>query len=71
MAAVKHAHVDETLTRTEREAPFRLAVVDVEPLPPVTRLALEWDGCRYAETDPATGHTLTVGGLQLEAGKRG
>lgn len=57
----KHAHVEDTLTRAEREAPFALGTGDGEPLPRPTRLALEWDGPRWAETDPATGYTLFVG----------
>jgi hypothetical protein len=36
---MKHRHVDETLTRAEREAPFRLADGDAEPLDGPTRLA--------------------------------
>ena len=35
---MKHAFVDETLTRTERESPFRLADLDAEPLDGPMRL---------------------------------
>lgn len=57
----KHAHVASTLTRVELEAPFSMAQQDPEPLPSVTRLAVEWDGRRWSETDPASGYTLSVG----------
>ena len=60
----KNAFVDDTLTRAEREAPFALGDGDGEPLPVCTRLAIEWDGRRYAETDPVTGYTLSVGCAQ-------
>lgn len=64
MAVIKHRHVEETLTLAEREAPFRLPHADAEPLPRPTRLALVWDGRRYAEVDPSSGYTLTVGGVR-------
>ena len=57
----KHRHVDGTLTRAEREAPFAIGDGDCEPLQRPTRLALEWDGRRYTEIDPATGNTLLEG----------
>lgn len=57
----KHAHVEATLTRAEREAPFSMGDGETEPLPAPTRLALEWDGRHFAEIDPASGYTLTVG----------
>lgn len=41
---MKHAHVDDTLTREERAAPFRIAPADADPLPTVTRLQVEIDG---------------------------
>ena len=41
MNHVKHAAVDHTLTRCEREAPFRLAAPDSEPLDTPTRLQVE------------------------------
>jgi hypothetical protein len=34
---------------------------DFTPLPALKRLALEWDGARFAEIDPASGTVLTVG----------
>ncbi|OYW56816.1 MAG: hypothetical protein B7Y80_01655 [Hyphomicrobium sp. 32-62-53] len=43
---MKHAHVDETLTRAEREAPFRLAPADAGTVEGPTRLA-----CTITETD--------------------
>jgi hypothetical protein len=43
---MKHAHVDETLTRAEREAPFRLAPADADTVEGPTRLA-----CTVTETD--------------------
>jgi len=43
---MKHAHVDETLTRAEREAPFRLADAEADPVEGPTRLA-----CVVTETD--------------------
>lgn len=52
----------ETLTRAERAAPFALAP-DAEPLPPRRRLLVEWEGERWAETDPATGVTLAIGNV--------
>lgn len=61
----RHAFVDDTLTRAEREAPFALGDGDGDPLPACTRLAIEWDGLRYAETDPATGAVLATGSVPL------
>lgn len=43
---MKHGHVDETLTRAEREAPFRLAPAEVDTIEGPTRLA-----CTITETD--------------------
>lgn len=48
---MKHTHVDETLTRTEREAPFRLSPADPALDDGPTRLACLWDGDAYVEID--------------------
>lgn len=43
---------------------FRLPAPDAEPLPRVTRTALEWDGAYdYREIDPATGATVALGSV--------
>lgn len=48
---MKHAHVDDTLTRAEREAPFRLSdpgpALDEGP----TRLACLWEGETFEDVD--------------------
>lgn len=55
---MKHAHVAETLTRAEREAPFQLGMFDPEPLPRLTRTARVVNGAIEFEIDPATGEVL-------------
>jgi len=42
-------------------SPFALAPPDPEPLPRLTRVALEWDGTNWAEIDPANGLVLDFG----------
>jgi hypothetical protein len=48
---MKHAHVDETLTMAEREAPFRLQTPDPALDDGPTRLACLWDGEEFVEFD--------------------
>jgi hypothetical protein len=48
---MKHAHVDETLTMAEREAPFRLSPADTALDDGPTRLACLWDGDEFVEVD--------------------
>lgn len=63
----RNQFVDETLTRAEREAPFRLGDGELEPIAGPTRLFLEIEegvsGLVFAETDPVTCETLHVGRL--------
>ncbi len=40
---------------------FALAIPDDEPLPPCTRLALDWAGDVFAAYDPQTGEVLEEG----------
>jgi len=40
---------------------FDMAPPDPAPLPRTTRLEVDWDGARWAETDPASGTTLAIG----------
>jgi hypothetical protein len=48
---MKHAHVDETLTRAEREAPFQLPPPDPALDDGPIRLACVWDGEEFVEVD--------------------
>jgi hypothetical protein len=48
---MKHAHVDETLTRAEREAPFQLSPPDPALDDGPIRLACVWDGEEFVEVD--------------------
>lgn len=66
---MKHCHVAATLTRADLEAPFALGDLDAEPLPKPSRAALEWDGARWAEIDPATGTVLAIGDAATNTGE--
>lgn len=61
----KHGFVEDTLTRAELEAPFRLARAGGEPITGPTRVYCEieeLDGVTiYADRDPWTGDVLQVG----------
>lgn len=54
MAYASQESVAATLTRVEREAPFRPAPPDVETLAGPTRTFVIWRGRRWVEVDPAT-----------------
>jgi len=44
---------------------FELADADIDPLPDPARVALEWDGMRWAEMHPRTGELLAIGEVAL------
>lgn len=57
--------IDETLTRSEREAPFRIAD-HAEALPDgPTRTLTVWDGTEWREYDPRTRKRIDAGAVEL------
>lgn len=57
--------IEATLTRSEREAPFKIAPADNDPLPKITRCALEIiesdDALSYVERAVLTGEIIETG----------
>lgn len=67
MAKILPSTIEATLTMAERAAPFQMAMADNDPLPKITRCALEiietTDALSYVERAVPTGEVIETGVL--------